>query len=315
MRKRKAGTAGEGGKGKRRRVVVEEEEEEEEEEEACVVPGSHAVEDMRSDGEEGFSGSEGDEGSSGVGGDDDDDDDEEPATTLPGLSKSNSNATRDPKIVVFTDTSTTHTRSTGSKGDWKAFMSSSIKRLSSVPKPASKLTPTEAAQEVQDVQNDRSLAELLRASKLIDDYTAATLTGRDRRRHLEQRTIALGGHKAKVNVPQQIKTGMDAAERARAAKRLQTAKELGLYHASLKTQIMGATGEKEREARTERIRERVKHRSRGVEGGFGSFRNGVLKVSKAEIESVEKTARRVAKIGKPRRKAGGKEKKPKKFRR
>ncbi|KAJ3161045.1 hypothetical protein HDU86_007664 [Geranomyces michiganensis] len=228
---------------------------------------------------------------------------ESPTTSSPNNSTSNEQSTAGPQVIVFQDaarappTTSALLASTNTKAAYRAFMSSSIKKQTTAA-PRTKLSAREAEQEQQDQQHDRDLAELLRDSKLVEQFTRNELTGADRRAHMREQVVALGGKPAKLKVPRNIQMGMDVKERARGAQRLQEAKDLGTYHSSLKTQIMGAQGQKDLKAKTDRIKERVKHRSRGIDGGFGSFRNGTLHIGKDEMERVEK-------MGKPARGGGG----------
>ncbi|KAJ3005366.1 hypothetical protein HKX48_000727, partial [Thoreauomyces humboldtii] len=194
------------------------------------------------------------------------------------------------KVVVFQD-ATSRSAAAGSKNDWRAFMSSDIRKVSGE-KPVQHLTKKEAEQEAEDKKHDRDLADLIKTSKLIEDHMASELTGNERRKHMAARVAELGGRTAKTRTPRAIQMGMDVKERERAARRLQDAKDLGVYHSSLKTQIMGEQGQKDLEQKTSRIKDRVKHRSRGIDGGFGSFRNGTLHVGKEDFERVEKQGKR-----------------------
>ncbi|KAJ3145700.1 hypothetical protein HDU89_006935 [Geranomyces variabilis] len=232
-----------------------------------------------------------------TGGDGEDEEEEEGTSPQPSSSG--------PQVIVFQDAvRSSETQSAllastpqNSKSAYRAFMSSSIKKQTSSAKPPKKLSAREAEQETLDLQHDRDLADLLRTSKLVEQFTTSELTGADRRAHLRDKVVALGGKAAKLKIPRQIQMGMDVKERQRGAQRLQEAKDLGTYHAKFKTQIMGAQGQKDLAAKTERIKERVKHRSRGIDGGFGSFRNGTLHVGKDEMERVEKMGKKPARGG------------------
>ncbi|KAI8590419.1 hypothetical protein BDZ88DRAFT_102752 [Geranomyces variabilis] len=232
-----------------------------------------------------------------TGGDSEDEEEEEGTSPQPSSSG--------PQVIVFQDAVRSTEIQSGllastpqnTKSAYRAFMSSSIKKQTSSAKPPKKLSAREAEQETLDLQHDRDLADLLRTSKLVEQFTTSELTGADRRAHMRDKVVALGGKAAKLKIPRQIQMGMDVKERQRGAQRLQEAKDLGTYHAKFKTQIMGAQGQKDLAAKTERIKERVKHRSRGIDGGFGSFRNGTLHVGKDEMERVEKMGKKPARGG------------------
>ncbi|KAJ3171224.1 hypothetical protein HDU88_008261 [Geranomyces variabilis] len=232
-----------------------------------------------------------------TGGDSEDEEEEEGTSPQP--------SSLGPQVIVFQDAvRSTETQSAllastsqNTKSAYRAFMSSSIKKQTSSAKPPKKLSAREAEQETLDLQHDRDLADLLRTSKLVEQFTTSELTGADRRAHMRDKVVALGGKAAKLKIPRQIQMGMDVKERQRGAQRLQEAKDLGTYHAKFKTQIMGAQGQKDLAAKTDRIKERVKHRSRGIDGGFGSFRNGTLHVGKDEMERVEKMGKKPARGG------------------
>ncbi|KAI8921971.1 hypothetical protein DFJ77DRAFT_5767 [Powellomyces hirtus] len=262
------------------------EEEEEEvdsvEDERAIPQGRHDIEDMRSDDDD-----EGDGEAYFYSDIESDDSSEDVESTLDSIAGAPP-PPGGPQVVVFQDATRNPTTPVGTSYERRSFMSSDIKKLAVGPDGGKKLSKKEATQEVQDQQHDRDLAELIRASKLVEQYTAAQLTGNDRRKYMASKVAELGGHVPKTKTPRAIQMGMDVKERERGAKRLQDAKDLGIYHSSLKTQIMGAQGQKDLEAKTSRIKERVKHRSRGIDGGFGSFKNGTLHIGKEDFARVEK---------------------------
>ncbi|TPX72117.1 hypothetical protein SpCBS45565_g00719 [Spizellomyces sp. 'palustris'] len=241
-----------------------------------VAAGSgHVLEDMRSDDDE-WDGEYDDDL------EEDNDSDEDTSEQEKFLSTVTATG---PEVVVFQDTSAQRSAPVGSKGDWKTFMSSNISKLSGEGKPTN-LTKEEADQEEQDNQHDRDLMELLKTTKLIEEYNASQLAGTDRRKYMQEKLVELGAKPAKPKAPRAIRMGMELKEKERAAKRLEEAKNMGTYHSSLKAQIMGEAGKKEKESKVKRIKERVKARSRGIDegGGGGEAEAGVEEEEEVEEE-------------------------------
>ncbi|KAJ3245074.1 hypothetical protein HK104_007989, partial [Borealophlyctis nickersoniae] len=188
-----------------------------------------------------------------------------------------------PSVVVFNDTSVGRQEAPRSKADWKAFMSSEIKKVSGEVK-RRKITREEAQQDAEDDQHDRELMDLLKTTKLVEQYTSSELTGADRRKYLEKKVVELGGMPEKRKAPLPMRIGMAKKEQERAAKRVQEAKDMGLYHSSLKTQILGSTG---RAALDDKVsKKRQARTNRGIDGGFGTFKNGTLFVGQKDIAAV-----------------------------
>ncbi|KAJ3415157.1 hypothetical protein HDV05_005437 [Chytridiales sp. JEL 0842] len=194
------------------------------------------------------------------------------------------------EVVVFQETG--RREPTGSKYDYKTFMSSDITKLTGdKKKPETPITKEEADQDREDDMHDRELMDLLKSSRLIDDIAASELTGKDRRAHLSSRLIELGAKPSKApKAPFPMRLGMIKAEKDRSQKRLKEAKDMGLYHSSLRNQIL-AGGDK---SKVEKMKEQqAGGKGRGgelkeVDGLGGRFKGGVLHVPKSVIEGKPK---------------------------
>ncbi|KAJ3045640.1 hypothetical protein HDV00_007764 [Rhizophlyctis rosea] len=267
-----------------------------ERERELLVKGKHVIDDMRSDDEEWDDGEDDEEDSE----EDDDEGDEEALSLLGALGSGSKNANKPssngaaPVVVVFNDTSSTRKETSGNASDWRAFMSDKVKLVAGE-RPKPRISKKEAEQDAEDDQNDRDLMDLLKTTKLVEQYTADELVGKDRRKYNQQKVVELGGKAPKPQkAPLPMRIGFKMGLERIAQKRLQEAKDMGMYHSSLKTQIMGDTARAAKEA--EQTKRKMARRDRGIDGGFGKFKDGALIVSKKEIESVEKGPKRF-KIG------------------
>ncbi|KAJ3377028.1 hypothetical protein HDU92_008687 [Lobulomyces angularis] len=185
------------------------------------------------------------------------------------------------QVVVHTDFKAQNNTSGNISSNFRNFMSSKIKNVSGTKQKRQKLDDEDET-EKEDRKNDRELKEMIANSKLIEEYTASELYGKDRRLYLKNKLAELGGrpetsHAKKA--PTRIRLGMEKKILEDAKKKLQEAKDMGLYH------------EKTKHIYSDEVLKKgkgnIKRKSWG-EGGlkqnFGTFSNGVLKISKKEIE-------------------------------
>ncbi|KAI8832270.1 hypothetical protein BJ741DRAFT_614873 [Chytriomyces cf. hyalinus JEL632] len=193
-------------------------------------------------------------------------------------------------VVVFNDANVgKRDPSLGGAREWRTFMASDVSKLTAEPKPKAPMSAEDEELEKKDDENDRELMDLIRSSKLIEDFTASELTGRERRSYLEKKMIDLGAKKApNAKAPFPMRLGMIRAEGERAAKRVQTAKDMGLYHSSLKTQIL-AGDDKEKAMKLSKKGSGGSKKGgdlKALDGGVGRFRNGTLHIGKGAADVV-----------------------------
>ncbi|KAJ3316650.1 hypothetical protein HDU76_001640 [Blyttiomyces sp. JEL0837] len=188
---------------------------------------------------------------------------------------------REPEVVVFDQPSTKKTFDVINKRDKRAFMSSDVSKMQpKATKPGDlKQTQEDIEQDREDDRLDRELMDLLNSSDLVDSLAASQLEGKERRDHVKQKLLDLGAKKEKIKTPAPISVGLKKAKEKTALKRLQQAKDMGLYHSSLRTQIMGADAPAKPKAK----------KTGELKASIGSFRNGVLTVPKSYIAEVEKS--------------------------
>ncbi|KAI9208609.1 uncharacterized protein BJ171DRAFT_489512 [Polychytrium aggregatum] len=213
------------------------------------------------------------------------------SATSKSTSKPSRSVVSAPQVVVFDDRQATRTEPIANKRDWRTFMSSDIKKMMEEPSKKKKLSEAEQKQDEEDDQNDRELMDLLKASKLIEQYTASELTGKDRRAYQQNKMIELGAKVKQQKMPQKMKTGLEKGRQIRQQKALQEAKDTGMYDSSLRRQIMGlgAPSPKEKKRKTA---------DRGITNGVGRYKDGALVLSKKEIANIDS-------IGSQRPSAGG----------
>ncbi|KAG0248502.1 hypothetical protein BG011_010212 [Mortierella polycephala] len=224
------------------------------------------------------------------------------ATTITATTKTKSVSSKPrtgPEVVVFDaskmDRKGTSSSSGGTEFSFKKFMSSKISKLDEAPPPTENpLTADEKAEELENRRNDTELHSLIKASRLLEQYSAEQLDGVDRRRHQRDQLISLGiQKKEKIKVPLQIGFGMMAKQRERDIKELEEAKNNGTYHKSIKHTFAAAGGKKKEKSRSDR----------GLKTSMGRFKNGVLTLTGKEIKSVQREG--VRKKKSPGKKSGG----------
>lgn len=121
------------------------------------------------------------------------------------------------------------------------------------------------------------------------------MTGKERRKHNMNKLETLGVKKSKaIQMPIQMRLGMDKKQKERDQKKLQEAKDIGIYDKSLKHLYAAATKEKDR-----------KPRDRGIGSGIGKMKGSTLVLSKTEIKRVERQGMK-PKAGKRKQGGGGK---------
>ena len=150
----------------------------------------------------------------------------------------------------------------------------------------------ELEQDAEDDQNDKELMDILKTTKLINDYTSADLVGKERRTYLQQRMVELGAKDAfkpaKVSLPMHI--GMKKKALERVDKQIQKAKDFGTYKQSMKKDLSKKEVALTRGAAAASSGGK-RQLDKGIVGSVGRIRHGVMKVSKKVIESVENRGR------------------------
>jgi hypothetical protein len=149
--------------------------------------------------------------------------------------------------------------------------------------PPPPLTTSEKLLEAADAAADRELAALLKSPAFIEELTSAELQGAERRRYYEQKTIQLGAKPAKTKTPSKILMGMRNAASVRARKSISELKESGMHSKSAQSKILAPLA---------RPRKKTFKPPPNEMGTIGKFKNGMLVVSKRQIEKVERDGQR-----------------------
>ncbi|KAL1917156.1 uncharacterized protein VTP21DRAFT_4812 [Calcarisporiella thermophila] len=192
-----------------------------------------------------------------------------------------------PEVVVFNDPTAKKNASGGSKTDYRAFLSSKISKLKP-PAPAKPKTQKEMEEEQVNKEKDRELQDLLKTTRLLEEYSAEQLSGKDLRKYKEQKLVELGAKPSKgPKMPIQIALGMREKQRERHSKKLQEAKNLGLYHSSIKHLYSDNDKSSEKSG--------APRKNRGMKMAMGKFKDGVLKLSQKDIMSVRNEGSKVSK--------------------
>ncbi|KAI9284446.1 hypothetical protein BC943DRAFT_325663 [Umbelopsis sp. AD052] len=203
---------------------------------------------------------------------------------------SNSTKSNGPKVVVFAE-AVKKTITGASKADYKAFMSSKVSKMEAPPPPPPK-SVKEMEEEEENLAHDRELKELLATSKLLEEYEMEEMSGKERRKFNMNKLESLGVKKSKPEQrPIAMRLGMEKKQKERDEKKLQHAKNIGMYDKSMKHLYAAASKPKER-----------KRRDRGIDSGIGKMQGSTLTLSKTEIKRVNRQDMK-PKAGK--RKGGG----------
>ncbi|KAH9938652.1 uncharacterized protein B0H18DRAFT_1112782 [Fomitopsis serialis] len=169
-------------------------------------------------------------------------------------------------VVVFSETQSIAGPSTSkpSKAQMKAFMVAH----SRCPRNPEEEEPDDGDDELTNAQNDALLHRLVHTRILSGSLDAElNLTPAQRKKALAGRVLEAAGS-------ERVREGMATKQQERNEKQLEEAKQLGNYHPALKKLYeASAQGQKRK-------------REKGLKMGVGSFKGGVLKLSKNEIDSV-----------------------------
>ncbi|CAG8533984.1 1048_t:CDS:2 [Diversispora eburnea] len=173
----------------------------------------------------------------------------------------------------------------------------------------------EIKEEEINKKNDRELEELLKATKLLEKYTAEQLTGKQRRKYNDGKLIELGAkpdNRGK-KVPTPISLGMQVKRKEKEQKELEEAKNLGLYHKSIKHKWATSSSTSPNNHKnnnnninnTNIIKNKFK-KDKGIGIGIGKIKNGILTLSSKDIKRIEKTNnKKGGKSGRSNGKNGG----------
>ncbi|TPX31980.1 hypothetical protein SmJEL517_g04813 [Synchytrium microbalum] len=183
------------------------------------------------------------------------------------------------ETIVFQQASSTKS-TPHSRAAWKQFMSSDVSKLSKADKQAKPVTKEEADQDRQDDLHDTELMDLLKTTKLVEQYTSGELTGRDRRDYMKKKLLELGAKGEKQDRhPLNIRLGMHKASTDRAEKRIKDAKETSMYHKSIKNVF---SNDLELLGKTKRHRP-LRKIEKGLKPTIGKFKDGVLHLNERDI--------------------------------
>jgi hypothetical protein len=123
----------------------------------------------------------------------------------------------------------------------------------------------------EDIKNDRELMALLHDHKVIEQYCASELHGKERRDYFKQKTQELGGKKQKIKMALPLVFHMNKKADKEKEKKVEDLKNRGLYTQSIKKQMEGE--------------KKSKKRTQGLKGSVGKYKNGVLHIGKDVIDA------------------------------
>ncbi|KAH9947267.1 hypothetical protein B0H21DRAFT_778619 [Amylocystis lapponica] len=209
---------------------------------------------------------------------------------------------RKPDVVVFSGSQVAaETSAKASRAQMKAFMSSKVSKLTQeVQESQQDGGVSDEDDELSNAQNDALLHRLVHTRILSGSLNPdLDLTPAQRKKALAGRVLEAAG-KAKLGkgettvrsvehkkAAKHVREGMKVKRKERSEKELEDAKLLGNYHPTLKRLYDSSSSS----------HSRGRKRERGMKMGVGSFRGGILKLSREEISSAEGGGSRGARRG------------------
>ncbi|GBB91289.1 hypothetical protein RclHR1_18490002 [Rhizophagus clarus] len=191
----------------------------------------------------------------------------------------NNTAKKEPEVVVFNGGSLKKSlnKSGSNITEWKSFMSHKISKVNGKPQISLSKNITRSEEEINR-KNDDELEELLKTTKLLEKYTTEQLSGKDRRKHVEQKMVELGAKPKKgMKIPTPISLEIQSKRRERERKELEEVKNLGLYHKSIKHKWVSSSSS----SKSQKVRDK------GIGMGIGKMKNGMLILSSKDIKHVQ----------------------------
>lgn len=153
---------------------------------------------------------------------------------------------------------------------------------------AVKRDPEDEKEERLNLLRDKELEELIRTHDLIKEYNESNLSGKDRRKFLENKALKIGAFK-KPHHPRDIRLGLHAAAVIRFNKRVEEARLSGAYNPRIKKDPRPALGLDSSEAPyvDAKLGYKRKKRSRGLSMGIGSYKSGVLVLKNSDLGALK----------------------------
>ncbi|KAI8971455.1 hypothetical protein BDF20DRAFT_680428 [Mycotypha africana] len=184
---------------------------------------------------------------------------------------------KEPKVVVFDD-SILHKKSTiEDKAERKRFMDSRINIPENQNKPEAKqkMSEKEQEEEVENEKKDVELQQLIATSYLLEELEREEMSSRDRRKDTFKKLEKLGMKSSGgQKMPVQLRLNINAVKKERETKKLQEAKDLGIYDKSLK-HLYVKTSKKKRD------------RDPGITTGIGRMKGATLTISKSDLNRIK----------------------------
>ncbi|EXX67708.1 hypothetical protein RirG_111960 [Rhizophagus irregularis DAOM 197198w] len=109
------------------------------------------------------------------------------------MTKNENASIAEPEVVIFNDglLKKSLNKSGSSITEWKSFMSHKISKVNENPQKSLSKNIVRSDEEINR-KNDEELEELLKTTKLLEKYTTEQLSGKDRRKYVEQKVVELG---------------------------------------------------------------------------------------------------------------------------
>ncbi|KAI8973843.1 hypothetical protein BDB01DRAFT_413539 [Pilobolus umbonatus] len=168
----------------------------------------------------------------------------------------------DSRIVIHEDTNTNVTKEKSSKSD---------------------------LEEAENLKHDMELKQLLATSNLLEELERDEMTSKERRRHTMNKLEKLGIKNTKKDkLPIPLALNMKAVHKERALKKLQEAKDLGIYDKSTRHLYVDTKPKK-------------RDRDPGIVNGIGRLKGATLVLNKSEIDRIKRQGTKKMTKGKKRK--------------
>lgn len=129
---------------------------------------------------------------------------------------------------------------------------------------------------------------MLKTTQLIEKYTSADLTGRERRSYMQSKietaTKGKGVKSSNIVHPQLIRDGIERKRVQGVATKLEEAKTLGVYSNTTKHLYKDIV----KEEKLSKGRKKSGKSDRGLSGSIGKYKDGTLYIGKKDIEEASR---------------------------
>ncbi|KAG2197909.1 hypothetical protein INT46_003216 [Mucor plumbeus] len=203
--------------------------------------------------------------------------------------------TSGPNVVVFDGSVLQKKPSLEDKASKKRFLDSRISTVDPLDVVEQKNKPTvkDIEEETENQKHDVELKQLLATSNLLEELEREEMTSKERRKNTMKKLEGLGVKSSPgEKMPLSVKLSLDESRKQKGIKKLQEAKDMGIYDKSLK-HLYVKTKEKKRD------------RDPGITNGIGRMKGATLTINKSDIERIKRQGSKKKSFGGKKSGGGG----------